>query len=66
MTEAVPTLPQSVQETEFIVAQGHVKGNEKLHRQALLAVPKFGEGPIINLKPEVELSSSPSGPSYYT
>lgn len=29
-------------------------------------MPKFGEGPIINLKPEVELTNSSSGPSYYT
>ena len=66
MTEPIPPVPQSIEDTEFIVAQGHVKGNPKYHRQAILAVPKYGEGPIVNLKPEIELVSSPSGPSYLT
>lgn len=26
-TEALPDLPQSIDETEFIVAQGHLKGD---------------------------------------
>jgi len=41
-------------------------GLAREHRAALLAVPKSGEGPIVNLKPEIELVKEPTGPSYYT
>lgn len=54
-TSPLPELSQSVDDTEFIVAQGHTPGNPQQHRPAILAVPKLGEGPIVNLKPEVEL-----------
>ena len=37
-----------------------------MHRQALVAVPKQGEGKIVNLRPDVELTASGTGPSYYT
>lgn len=30
--EPLPSLPQAIDETEFIVAQGHALGNERLHR----------------------------------
>ena len=65
-TEALPDLPQAIEETEFIVAQGHLVGDESAHRQALIAVPKQGEGKIVSLKPDVKLASSPTGPSYFT
>jgi len=35
-------------------------------RQALVAVPKYGEGPIIKLRPDVDLDNSATGPSYFT
>jgi len=31
----------------------------------LIAIPKQGEGKIVNLRPEIELEASPTGPSYY-
>lgn len=65
-TEPLPKLPQSIEETEFIVAQGHAIGNERLHRQAIIAVPKNGDGPIVNVISDVQLVSSPTGPSYFT
>ena len=65
-TEALPELPQAIDDTEFIVAQGHLAGDESIHRQALLAVPKSGDGKIVSLRPEVQLSTAPTGPSYYT
>jgi len=65
-TAPLPELPQAVEDTEFIVAQGHTPGNPKQHRPALLAVPKHGEGKIVSVKPGVELELEPTGPSYYT
>ena len=50
--EPLPTLPQAVEDTEFIVAQGHSKEDSRIEKQALIAVPKNGEGPIVNLKPD--------------
>jgi len=35
-------------------------------RQAFVAVPKNSEGPIIKLRPDVDLDNSASGPSYFT
>ena len=29
-------------------------------------MPKSGEGPIVNLKSDVQLANSPTGPSYFT
>ena len=31
-TEALPSLPQAPEETEFLIAQGHLKGDEKAAR----------------------------------
>ena len=64
-TEAL-TLPQPVNDTEFVIAQGHTVGDEREHRTAILAVPKNGEGAIVNLKKDVQLIHEPTGPSYYT
>ena len=64
-TEALPELPQAVDETEFIVAQGHLAGETSAPRTALVAVPKQGEGSIVNLTPDVALAAE-SGPSYFT
>lgn len=65
-TESLPNLPQSIEDTEFIVAQGYLKGDKSVRRQAFIAVPKQGGGKIVNLRPDVELDMSPTGPSYYT
>ena len=65
-TVAIPDLPQSIEDTEFIVAPGHLKGDENAYRQALVAVPKNGEGKIVNLRAEVELTATATGPAYYT
>lgn len=64
--EALPSLPQSVEESEFIIAQGNEKGDETAHRTAIVAIPKYGEGEIVNLSPDVALTVSATGPSYYT
>ena len=63
---ALPELAQSVDDSEFIVAQGYTTGKPDQHRTALIAVPKSGEGSIVNLKPEIELVREACGPSYYT
>ena len=63
-TEALPTLPQSVDDTEFVLAQGHESGDEKAHRSAIVAIPKYGEGDIVNLSSDVALAAA--APSFYT
>ena len=66
-TEQIPKLAQSIDDTEFIVAQGHLKGDPTAHRSTIVAVPKQAEGKIVNLKAsEVDLDTSATGPSYYT
>ena len=51
-TEAL-SLPQSVDDTEFVIAQGHTQGDQSEHRTAILAVPKNGEGAIVNVNQDV-------------
>ena len=49
------------------MGQGNTRGEDKSLHTTIIAVPKGGEGPIVNVKPELDLVSSGSnGSSYFT